>query len=26
MTGEGDRAKPDDVWALVLLLRSFSGK
>jgi mono/diheme cytochrome c family protein len=26
MTGEGDRAKPDDVWALVLLLRSFAGK
>lgn len=26
MTGEGDRTKPDDVWALVLLLRSFSGK
>ena len=26
MTGEGDRAKPDDVWALVVLLRSFSKK
>jgi len=26
MTGEGDRAKADDVWGLVLLLRSFSGK
>jgi len=26
MTGEGDRAKTDDVWALVLLLRSFSKK
>lgn len=26
MTGEGDRAKPDDVRALVALLRSFSKK
>ena len=26
MTGEGDRAKSDDVWALVVLLRSFSKK
>ena len=26
MTGEGDRAKPDDVWALVMLLRSFAKK
>ena len=26
MTGEGDRAKPNDIWALVLLLRSFSAK
>jgi len=26
MTGEGDRAKPNEVWALVLLLRSFSSK
>ena len=26
MIGEGDRAKPDDVWALVVLLRSFSKK
>lgn len=24
MAAEGDRAKPNDVWALVLLLRSFS--
>lgn len=26
MTGEGDRAKTDDVWNLVLLLRSFAKK
>jgi mono/diheme cytochrome c family protein len=26
MTGEGDRAKKDDVWALVVLLRSFAKK
>ena len=26
MTGEGDRAKTDDVWALVVLLRSFAKK
>jgi mono/diheme cytochrome c family protein len=26
MTGEGDRAKNDDVWALVVLLRSFAKK
>jgi mono/diheme cytochrome c family protein len=26
MTGEGDRAKPADVWALVVLLRSFAKK
>ena len=26
MTGEGDRAKPDDVWALVTLVRSFGKK
>ena len=26
MTGEGDRAKSDDVWALVVLLRSFAKK
>jgi mono/diheme cytochrome c family protein len=26
MTGEGDRAKPDDIWNLVILLRSFSKK
>ncbi|HEX3572483.1 MAG TPA: c-type cytochrome [Acidobacteriaceae bacterium] len=26
MTGEGERAKPDDVWNLVLLLRSFAKK
>ena len=26
MTGEGDRAKADDVWALVVLLRSFAKK
>ena len=26
MTGEGDRAKPDDVWSLVALLRSFAKK
>lgn len=26
MTGEGDRAKTDDVWALVVLVRSFAKK
>ena len=26
MTGEGDRAKPDDIWALVLYVRSLSQK
>jgi mono/diheme cytochrome c family protein len=26
MMGEGDRAKTDDVWALVVLLRSFARK
>jgi mono/diheme cytochrome c family protein len=26
MTGEGDRTKPADVWALVVLLRSFAKK
>lgn len=26
MAGEGNRAKPEDVWGLVLLLRSFSRK
>jgi mono/diheme cytochrome c family protein len=26
MPGEGDRAKPDDLWNLVILLRSFSKK
>jgi len=26
MTGEGERAKPDDVWSLVVLLRSFAKK
>ena len=24
MTGEGDRAKPDDMWNMVVLVRSFS--
>ena len=26
MTGEGDRAKPDDLWNMVVLLRSFAKK
>jgi mono/diheme cytochrome c family protein len=26
MPGEGDRAKPDDIWNLVILVRSFSKK
>jgi mono/diheme cytochrome c family protein len=26
MTGEGDRAKPDDMWNLVIYVRSFSKK
>ena len=26
MTGEGDRAKPDDVWGLVLYVRSLAKK
>jgi mono/diheme cytochrome c family protein len=26
MSGEGNRAKPDDVWNLVILVRSFSKK
>ena len=26
MPGEGDRAKPDDLWNLVILVRSFSKK
>jgi mono/diheme cytochrome c family protein len=26
MTGEGDRAKPDDMWNMVVLVRSFSKK
>lgn len=26
MTGEGDRAKPDDIWNMVTLVRSFSKK
>ena len=25
-TGEGDRAKPDDLWNMVILVRSFSKK
>jgi mono/diheme cytochrome c family protein len=26
MTGEGDRAKPDDIWNMVVLVRSFARK
>ena len=26
MTGEGDRAKPDDIWNLVIYVRSLAGK
>jgi mono/diheme cytochrome c family protein len=26
MTGEGDRAKPDDIWNLVIYVRSFAKK
>jgi mono/diheme cytochrome c family protein len=26
MTGEGDRAKPEDIWNMVVLLRSFAKK
>lgn len=26
MSGEGDRAKPDDLWNMVILLRSFARK
>jgi mono/diheme cytochrome c family protein len=26
MTGEGDRAKPDDIWNMVVLVRSFAKK
>lgn len=26
MTGEGERLKPDDIWNMVILLRSFSKK
>jgi mono/diheme cytochrome c family protein len=26
MTGEGDRMKPDDIWNMVILVRSFSKK
>jgi mono/diheme cytochrome c family protein len=26
MSGEGDRAKPDDIWNMVVLVRSFSKK
>jgi mono/diheme cytochrome c family protein len=26
MSGEGDRAKPDDLWNMVVLLRSFARK
>ena len=26
MTGEGDRAKPDDIWNLVIYVRSFGKK
>lgn len=26
MSGEGDRAKPDDIWNMVILLRSFAKK
>ena len=26
MSGEGDRAKPDDLWNIVILLRSFARK
>jgi mono/diheme cytochrome c family protein len=26
MTGEGARAKPDDIWSMVVLVRSFSQK
>jgi mono/diheme cytochrome c family protein len=26
MTGEGDRARPDEIWNMVVLMRSFSKK